>query len=148
MATALATHLEDDMGDAKAAADMRTLLDDFKAKGHVLRDIKLLHLAKEVGLDPLYQVVYRKLSGDSAHASLESMKRHFVRNASGRIEKLKFSPQRDGLESILSAAIAAFLGAMEVLHVVFPQDNIREAVNVHNVRHHALSLPRANDESF
>ncbi|CAN7766006.1 DUF5677 domain-containing protein [Cupriavidus necator] len=148
MAAALAAHLEDDMGDAEAAADMRTLVDDVKAKGYVLKDIKLLQLAKEVGLDPLYQVVYRKLSGDSAHASLESMNRHLARNASGRIEKLKFSPQRDGLEHILSAAIAAFLGAMEVLYLIFPQDNIRLTVDVHNTRHHALSLPRANEESF
>jgi len=148
MAAALATHLEDDMGDAEAAADMRTLVDDVKAKGYVLKDIKLLQLAKEVGLDPLYQVVYRKLSGDSAHASLESMNRHLVRNVSGRIEKLKFSPQRDGLEYILSAAITAFLGAMEVLYLIFPQDNIGLTVNVHNRRHHALSLPRANEESF
>lgn len=146
MAAALATHLEDDMGDAEAAADMRTLVDDVKAKGYVLKDIKLLQLAKEVGLDPLYQVVYRKLSGDSAHASLESMNRHLVRNTSGCIERLKFSPQRDGLESILSAAIAAFLGAMEVLNLVFPQSNIGQIINVHNARHHALSLPRANGE--
>ncbi|HEF4776638.1 TPA: hypothetical protein SAP37_001645 [Burkholderia multivorans] len=148
MAVALATHLEDDMGDTEAATGLRTLVDDVKAKGYVLKDIKLLQLAKEVGLDPLYQVVYRKLSGDSAHASLESMNRHLVRNASGRIEKLKFSPQRDGIEHILSAAIAAFLGAMEVLYVIFPQDEIRLTIDVHNTRHHALSPPMANQEPF
>ncbi|WP_394474797.1 DUF5677 domain-containing protein [Ralstonia mannitolilytica] len=148
MAAALATHLEDDRGDAEAAAEMRTLVADVKAKGYALKDIKLLQLAEEVGLDPLYQVVYRKLSGDSAHASLESMKRHLIRNASGHIEKLKFSPQRDGLELVLSAAIAAFLGALGVLYQVFPQDNIRQTVDAHNARHHALLLPRTNEESF
>ncbi len=148
MARALATHLEDDMGDAEAAADLRTLVDGVKAKGYDLTDIKLLQLAKEIGLDPLYQVVYRQLSGDSAHASLESMNRHLVRNASGRIEKLKFSPQRDGLEQILSAAITAFLAALEMLYVVFQQDEIRLAIDVHNTRHHELSPPMANKEPF
>jgi len=146
MAAALATHLEVDRRDPEAAADMRALVEDVKAKGYVLKDIKLLQLAKEVGLDPLYQVVYRKLSGDSAHASLESMNRHLVRNATGRVEKLRFSPQRGGLEHIFSAAIAAILGAMEVLYLIFPQDNIRQTVDVHNIRHHALSLPRENEE--
>jgi hypothetical protein len=148
MAAALATHLEDDVGDLDAAEDMRSMLEDVKAKGYVLKDINLLQLAKEVGLDPLYQVVYRKLSGDSAHATLESMNRHLVRNASGRIEKLRFSPQRDGLENILSAAIAAFLGALEALYLIFPHDNIRQAVDAHNTRHHTLQLPMVNEVSF
>lgn len=75
MAAALAIHLDENGGDteAEAVADLRTLVQDVKEKGYVLKDIKLLQLAKEIGLDPLYQVVYRKLSGNSAHASLESL---------------------------------------------------------------------------
>lgn len=148
MAKALACLLEDDLGDSEAATDMRTMLDDVKAKGYVLKDINLLQLAQEIGFGPLYQVVYRKLSGDSAHASLEAINRHFVRNASGRIEKLRFSPQREGLENILSAAITAFLGALEALYLVFQQDNIREAVDAHNTRHHTLQPPMANEKPF
>jgi len=110
MAAALATHLEDNAGDLDAAEDMRFMLEDVKAKGYVLKDINLLQLAKEVGLDPLYQVVYRKLSGDSAHASLESMNRHLVRNASGRIEKLSFHLNEMALRIFCQLQSQLFLG--------------------------------------
>ncbi|MGE8704014.1 MAG: DUF5677 domain-containing protein [Achromobacter sp.] len=130
-------------GETQDAIELRQLLEDVKTQGHMRKSINLRDLAIETEMDGLYDVVYRQLSGDAAHVSLASVERHVARGASGRIERLIFGPQRDGLESILSAATSALLGAMEVLHDVFPIHDIRQAIDEHNARHHSIGALRA-----
>jgi hypothetical protein len=137
---AIAEHLEEVGGHTAAAeaADLRQLLQEAQDKGHASQDINLYQLTKEVGMDPLYQVVYRQLSGDSAHPSVTSSGRHIVRGDGGHVEKLIFQPQRDGMEHTLSAAIAAFLGAMVAVSMVFSRSDIAATVDTYNALHHAL----------
>lgn len=146
MAKAIAEQME---GNASPeylanASELRDLLQNVVAQGHARSGINLRQLAKEVGMDPLYEVVYRSLSGDAAHPSLASIERHFGRNGAGQVEKLLFSPQRDGMEKVLSAAISAFLAALEALGEVFPRDDIRAMINTFNARHHALGSPASS----
>lgn len=140
MAKAIAERMEEHgaQEDLAAAEELRELLQSVKDQGFARFNINLRVLAKEVGMDPLYEVVYRTLSGDAAHPSLTSIERHFGRNDSGQVERLIFSPQRDGMEKVLSAAICAFLAALGALGVVFPRDDIMVMIETFNARHHAL----------
>lgn len=148
MAQAIAEQMEMNgaQEDLLSAGELRELLQDVRDQGHARTSINLRELAKEVGMDPLYEVVYRMLSGDAAHPSIASIERHFGRNDSGQVEKLIFSPQRDGMEKVLSAAIVAFLAALEALGCVFPEHDIRTMADMFNARHHALGSPAPSAE--
>lgn len=124
---------------AQNAGELRELLQTVTDQGHKHKSINMRELAKEVGLDPLYDVVFRKLSGESAHPSLQSIERHIRRAANGRIEGLAFKPQLDLLPSILSAAISAILGAVEIVAVLFKDKEVRAIFEQYNARHHALA---------
>lgn len=146
MGVAIAEHLERDGGeDGKSEAkELRKALEAAKGGDFKFGDIKLRNLAKEVGMDPLYEVVYRQPSGDSAHPSIASCERHLVRDARKRVEKLIFKPQRDGLERTLSSAIVPLLGAMEALSHVFARSDIAGTVDTYNAHHQRLGRSLEN----
>lgn len=141
MANAIAEQLEQgDVGcDAQDAKGLRALISEVDEQGHKRGRINLRQLAKDVGMAPLYEFVYRRLSGDAAHPTLASLERHVGRGDIGQLQKLTFSPQRDGLESILTASICALLAAMDTLADVFARQDIRDKVTTYNARHYALS---------
>lgn len=124
---------------ADDAADLKQLTSIVKEQGHLLEYINLHQLAKQVGMEPLYNVVYRHLSDHAAHPSVKSIGRHIYRGSSNRIQNLIFAPQREGLESILSAAITTLIAALEALTILFPLPDIREAIRIHDKRHHELA---------
>lgn len=98
-------------------------------------------------MDPLYEVVYRQLSGDSAHPSIASSERHFARNVLGNVEKLTFSPQRDGLEKALSVSITGLLGAKEAVGTVFNLGDVGGVVIALNADHHQRLADRFKEEA-
>lgn len=140
MGVAIAEHLERDGGEGGKfeAEELRKALKAAKEGNFKFGDIKLRNLAKEVDMDPLYEVVYRQLSGDSAHPSIASCERHLVRDASKKVERLVFKPQRDGLERTLSSAIVPLRGAMEALSHVFSRPDIAATVDTYNAHHQRL----------
>ena len=146
MAKAVAEQLEqwDDDGHAEDAKELRALISEVDEQGHKRSSINLQQLAKEIGMGPLYEFVYRRLSGDAAHPTIASLERHVGRGDIGQLKKLTFSPQREGLESILSASIFALLAAMDALVDVFARQDIRDKVATYNTRHHALSPSSAD----
>lgn len=123
MADGLSRMLRESNGseERKDAEALKDLLHDVKAKGYRTQQINMRELAKKVGMEKLYQVVYRQLSGDAAHPSITSIEKHFARN-DGAVEKLIFSPQRDGIEEALSVSIAAVMFAMEAVCEIFKLD--------------------------
>lgn len=123
----------------EGSEELKALLQDAKGKGHKSKAIDLRQLALEVGMDPLYDTVYRQLSGNAAHPSITSAERHVVRDAQKQIEKLSFSPQREGLEQTFSCAIFALLCAMEATGKVFERQDIQAAVEHFNARHQILA---------
>ncbi|WP_186071818.1 DUF5677 domain-containing protein [Burkholderia gladioli] len=141
MAKAIAEHLEGGESGAwmAEASELRDLLAAVESQGHIRRDIKLRSLAKEVGLDTLYEIVYRRLSGDAAHPTLASMERHFGRDNAGQVVRLLFGPQRDGMESILSAAMFAFLAVMSAMNIVFDLPEFHRVIDQYNGRLQALA---------
>jgi hypothetical protein len=90
-------------------------------------------------MDPLYDTVYRQLSGNAAPPSITTAERHVVRPPQKRIEKLSFSPQREGLEQTFSCAIFALLCVMEATGKVFERPGIQAAVEHFNERHRVLA---------
>lgn len=141
MAKAIAEQLEqwgDDSGSEDAAA-LRTLVSEVDEKGHKRKSINLRQIAKDVGMDFLYEFVYRRLSGEHGHPTLTSLEWHFSRGEFGLVDSLTFKPQRAGLETVLTSTICALLAAMEAVSDVFERPDIREAVRALNARHHALS---------
>ncbi|MDO8070007.1 DUF5677 domain-containing protein [Janthinobacterium sp. SUN176] len=121
------------------AAELKQFLDEAKLQGYRENNINLNQLAKEVGMEALYDTVYRQLSGNAAHPSVASSERHIMRGIGGNVENLIFKPQRNGVEKALSVALFAFLSALEAIGVIFKRADIQTTVELYNIRHQALS---------
>lgn len=107
-----------DAGEQLTATDLARLATEVKALNFEFRSIKMRALAQATGMEKLYEVVYRQLSGESAHPTITSLEKHF-RRTNGTVEKLTFSPQRDGVEQALSMSITAVLFSMEAVCKIF-----------------------------
>lgn len=118
--------------------ELKSLLADETVKGYKAAGINMQQLAQEVGMDALYEVVYRQLSGDAAHPSVMSSERHLVRGTDRKIKKLTFQPQRDGMEKMLSCAIFGIIGAWEALAIIFQRSDIGANATLYTARYQAL----------
>lgn len=80
------------------------------------RDIKWANIAARVGMDGIYDTIYRSFSNDGAHVSLDSMIRYIVtKDDNDGIECLSFEPRSDDIESLLSALCSVMLSAMDIV---------------------------------
>jgi hypothetical protein len=72
----------------------------------------------------LYQLLYRTLSSDGTHASINSLDRFVEADATGRITAFKVAPDTTGLVEALSAACLLFIWAAEPFAVTFNRPDI------------------------
>jgi hypothetical protein len=97
---------------AEEIANMKKAIADADAheasKGHDLTDIKWEHVADR-HCPELYQLIYRELSSDGTHATINALERFLVVNAGGGITDFKAAPDTNGLVEVLSAASLIFL---------------------------------------
>jgi Family of unknown function (DUF5677) len=109
-------------------ASVDAMEDAPKAK---LRDINWADVALKHCPD-LYQLLYRSLSSDGTHATLTSLDRYVVTDASMEITAFKSAPDPDGLAEVLSMACLLFLWASDPFAVSAKRpdvtDRIREEV--------------------
>jgi hypothetical protein len=61
----------------------------------------------------LYQLLYRNMSSDGAHATINSLTRFVETDATGRITGFKVAPDTGGLVEALSAACLLFIWAAQ-----------------------------------
>ena len=92
---------------------LQKLLADIKAQypNQKLAKINWEEIANKSGLQALYITVYRDLSANGAHATINSLNSHVKSNSEGEIEALSFAPKTDGLIDTLSCAINTILFA-------------------------------------
>jgi hypothetical protein len=115
------------------AAEIQAILDEFQSGGAALDSVKLEQIASRVEMGKIYNL-YREISGDSAHPSLLSTERHIRRDATGRVSRLLFLPQRDGLTKVLYDTCGALLGALEAAGRVFGREDIQQLVEAYCAR--------------
>jgi len=90
-----------------------------RAVGMKKDPINLENLAKQAGVTDLYIAVYRDLSGDAAHASLDGLNRHVRVDSEGEIIGLKFGPDVAALPDTLSSAMSTIGHALHPLLELF-----------------------------
>jgi hypothetical protein len=83
-------------------------------------------LAEEVGLEVLYQVLYRGTSGYAAHATMGALNTHLNSDA-GEVDIL-FSPQWGMLEQTLSFVVPVGIDALTQIAVLFELADVTEEV--------------------
>lgn len=103
-------------------------------------DVNWAAVAAQSKLDGIYNSIYRPMSADGAHISLESLQHHVRATEDGAISSLSFAPSTEALRSTLAAAVSCSLTATEVLSRIFDSEDARAIVARH--------LPRFKELSF
>jgi hypothetical protein len=100
------------MDEAIAEADKREAAKGVDAKGRKieLTDIKWEQVANAHSHE-LYQLLYRSMSADGTHATLDALQRFLVVDATGEIKALKVAPDTEGLLEALTGATLMFAWA-------------------------------------
>jgi hypothetical protein len=106
----LAAYKAEDVAAMKAVVTSVDAME--KAKGAKLRDINWADVALKCCPD-LYQLMYRSLSSDGTHATLNTLDRYVLADAKGQITSFKSAPGPEGLVETLSAACLLFLWAAD-----------------------------------
>jgi len=88
--------------------------------------IKVRSLADTYGTASLYNVVYRTTSGNAAHASLGTLKRHVKNVPHLALQRFKFGPEEENLAATLSDALMVISHALTSIYRLFPQIEHRE----------------------
>jgi len=83
-----------------------------KAKGTKLRDINWADVALKYCPD-LYQLMYRSLSSDGTHTTLNTLDRYMVTDLNGVITSFKPTPDAEGLVETLSTICLLFIWAAD-----------------------------------
>lgn len=85
----------------------------------VLREIKYEQVARDAGLLSIYNTIYRGLSGDAAHPTLDALNRHLKSDDAGNIEATVFRPERVELDDTLMAGVFGCLYCIEAIAKIF-----------------------------
>lgn len=85
---------------------------DDKGRKIELTDIKWEQVA-QAHAHELYQLLYRSMSGDGTHATLDAWQRFLLVDEGGRITGLEVGPQREGLQEALSGVTLMFVWAAD-----------------------------------
>lgn len=99
--------------------------------------LNLEGVANEVGLGKFYTFVYRPLSCDAAHPTVESMRRH-LQPLEGGGQKLIFKPHSVDLVPTLQLAADALLTCFEAAAEAFGNADMQTFTDSWNKRHHDL----------
>jgi Family of unknown function (DUF5677) len=93
------------------------------ASGKRLKDINWADTAAEHCFD-LYNLLYRSLSSDGTHATVDSLNRFVEVDSSKQITAFKVVPDTDGLVEALSAACLLFIWAADPFAAAFGRQDV------------------------
>jgi len=97
------------------------------ARGKSLQDINWADVAQPVCPD-LYQLLYRLLSADGTHATIDALNRHLILDTDQNIVGLNAGPDTDGVVDALQAACLVMLWAAEPFSRAFPTDGVSDQI--------------------
>jgi hypothetical protein len=72
----------------------------------------------------LYQLLYRSLSSDGAHATVNSLNRFVIADANMEISAFKAAPDPDGIVEALSAACLILIWAVDPFAAAFERQDV------------------------
>ena len=111
-------------------------------KGMKTDRIRWEQIVGQYGLDDLYQVIFRPLSNDGAHCSVDSLNRHALVDGSGSVVGIKCGPDTAGLEDALSQACIALLWAMRPLVEIYALKDPEKRLGEWSKRYSAMVDPQ------
>ena len=76
----------------------------------------------------LYQLLYRLLSADGTHATIDALNRHLILDRDQNIVGLNAGPDTDGVVDALQAACLVMLWAAEPFSRGFPTDGVADQI--------------------
>jgi Family of unknown function (DUF5677) len=115
-----------------------------KAPGRKLGDITWANVAIKHCKD-LYDLLYRSLSSDGTHATIDSINRMFEYDGTNHIKDLKIGPDIADRVGTLMAACAMFLGTADPFARAYSQSEIRTRIREMNQRFNALPQDEPSD---
>lgn len=119
---------QQELTDTQVSA-LRNVIEDIDARhGGKPNGIVWATVAERTGTRDLYNVVYRDMSGDGAHATIESLNHHISVDAENTMTGLSFKPSAKGVADVMSAATHAVFIAAEAFSKVF---QIKHALEEH-----------------
>jgi hypothetical protein len=96
----------------------------------------------------LYIALYRLLSSDGTHTTIDVMDRYFESDALGQITALKMGPDHEGLDDTINAACLTFLWAANAFAQVFSKGESNQVVSDYLKEYRRLAgLQAAIEES-
>jgi hypothetical protein len=98
------------------------------SKGKELTDIKWEQVADK-HCPELYQLLYRDLSSDGTHATINSLNRFLVVDSNERITDFKVAPDVNGLKEVLSAASLLFIWAAAPFADIYGLSDVSAAIS-------------------
>jgi len=111
---------------------LRQLLDEAETYMQKPEPLRLEQIAIQVGLGKFYNLAYRPLSGDAAHATIDAMKRHIETREGG--QKLIFKPQVSDLVPTLRFAASAIITCFEAAAEAFGNDDMQAFADAWSMR--------------
>ncbi|MCC2959980.1 DUF5677 domain-containing protein [Massilia sp. IC2-278] len=120
-------------------SSLRQLLADAETYMQKPDRLNLEGVANEVGLGRFYTLVYRPLSGDAAHPTVDAMQRH-IESLEGVGIKLIFKPQADDLVPTLQIAATALLTCFEAAAEAFSNAEMQAFADIWHMRQHDMLL--------
>lgn len=116
--------LFEDVMPADEKEGLKQLLSEAETYMQPPAKLVLEQVANEVGLGRFYHLTYRPLSGDAAHATVDSMKRHIGTTEDGR-QTLMFKPQAFDLVPTLRFAASGIITCFEAAAASFENDEMK-----------------------
>ncbi|WP_442783676.1 DUF5677 domain-containing protein [Collimonas fungivorans] len=83
------------------------------------KDTPLAEIAASVGLSDFYDSIYRAISGDAAHPTINALMRHTLQDSAGEILRLRFEPVTEDLDNTLAIAITSLLLTLKSMYNIF-----------------------------
>ena len=137
---ALVPYLESDQMAKQLTEEQKHVASQAKSslKGKTPQRMNWQNVARETGMEYFYNLVYRPLSGDSAHVTMLALDRHLEEGGA----KIVFGPTDRDLPDTLSKAICALLQALLKLHEIFPESGIDSRLQPLTNKWEGLAEPR------
>lgn len=91
-----------------------------KAKPDECKRVNWADVANKYGCQDLYSTLYRLMSADGTHVTVNAIARCFEINDAGEVTMMKVGPDTDGLVISMNAACVAFMSSVEPLLSHYP----------------------------
>lgn len=123
---------------------LRDMLEE--SKDTTKQSIKWDQLAKEAGCSDLYNIIYRQVSADSAHLSVDSLHRHIVTSKDEEILGMKYQPDDVTTADTIFLATSVMLNGLASMLKLFDLTNFEADLKDIAIAHNKLIVESSSNQ--